>query len=88
MGQLDAWRFRDVKPRNRAGWMIQAIENNYEVPSSYFADKKAQQESKRHEAARVAIRACSLCDATGLRLVRSAQYPSGAMRQCAHDPLV
>jgi hypothetical protein len=38
--QLKAWRFRDVRPRNRAGWMIQAIESNYDVPGSYSDDKE------------------------------------------------
>jgi hypothetical protein len=86
--QLDAWRFREVRPRNAAGWMIQAIENNYELPSSYFEDKKKQQQSEQLEAAQAARRACGLCDGTGFRRVRSAKYPNGAMRPCSHDPLV
>jgi hypothetical protein len=38
--QLEAWPFRNAKPRNRAGWMIQAVEGNYEAPASYFEEKR------------------------------------------------
>jgi hypothetical protein len=68
--------------------MIQAIENNYEVPSSYFEDKKKQQEGKQLEAALAARRACAICEGTGFRRGTSDQYPNGAMRPCSHDPLV
>jgi hypothetical protein len=29
--QLEVWPLRNIKPRNRAGWMIHAIEKRYEV---------------------------------------------------------
>jgi hypothetical protein len=86
--QLDAWRFRGIKPRNAAGWMIQAIENNYEVPGSYFEDKKKQEESEKFQAAQTARQACTICQGSGFRRVISAQYPSGAMRQCTHDATI
>src|SRR6266446_5229550 len=31
---------------------------------------------------------CALCDDKGFRYVRSNQYPTGAMRQCSHNPKV
>jgi|ERR1043165_170825 hypothetical protein len=83
--QLEVWRFRQVKPRNIAGWMIQAIENNYEPPSTYAEDRKKQAEQQAIEAAQAAIQDCTSCDSTGFRYIKSSKYPSGAMRQCSHD---
>jgi hypothetical protein len=84
--QLEAWPFRDAKPRNRAGWMIQAIENNYDVPHAYLENKKNQQVMAARLVTGDKIRSCSLCNNKGFRFVRSAQYPTGAMRQCSHNP--
>lgn len=84
--QLEAWPFRKTKPRNAAGWIIQAIENNYEVPPSYLQHKTNEVETQDRQAARDKTHRCSMCDHTGFRRVRSPQYPSGAMRQCTHDP--
>lgn len=83
--QLEAWRFREAEPWNPAGWMIQAIENNYEVPIAYMDHKKRQGEVQQMQTAQAAIHACAVCDHTGFRLVRSAEYPNGAMRECTHD---
>ena len=65
--QLEVWRFREVNPRNRAGWMIQAIENNYAAPSTYVEDRKKQADQEAIAAARTTIRECVLCDSTGFR---------------------
>jgi hypothetical protein len=86
--QLEVWPHRQVAPRNRAGWMIQAIENNYEAPSSYFERRKQVQEQQEVTATQTAIRACRLCNGTGFRYVKTSQYPDGAMRQCTHDAMV
>jgi hypothetical protein len=82
--QLDAWGFREIKPRNRAGWMIQAIENNYDVPALYLDHRNKQLEYRKRRAADDKTRSCPMCDERGFRLVRNVQYPSGAMRQCTH----
>jgi hypothetical protein len=81
--QLDAWRFRGIKPRNAAGWMIQAIENNYEVPGSYFKDKKKQQESQEFQAAQTArpvrfvgVRAFAVSSALNTRMERWENAPT------------
>jgi hypothetical protein len=44
--QLEVWSLRPVAPRNRAGWMIQAIEKNYEAPTSYFEHQKQHRTSR------------------------------------------
>jgi hypothetical protein len=86
--QLDAWYLRKVSPRNTAGWMIQAIENNYEGPKSYFERKKKQEENERREISLKDRRACTMCAGSGFRRVTSSQYPNGAMRQCTHDAAI
>lgn len=85
--QLEAWPFRKAKPRNRAGWMIQAIEGNYEAPVSYFEEKQKRENRKRLEVVQAKNFACTFCQGTGFRHIKTAQYPSGAMRKCTHDPM-
>ena len=36
--QLEAWPYRNVSPQNRAGWIIEAIEKNYNVPLDFLQD--------------------------------------------------
>ena len=86
--QLEVWRFRQVAPRNRAGWMIQAIENNYEGPTSYLEQRKQQKDMEALTTAQAAVRDCVICDNTGFRYIRNSRYPQGAMRQCTHDATI
>src|SRR5258706_5003264 len=86
--QVKAWPFRATKPRNLAGWMIQAIENDYELPASYLDYEDKQREKINRTLTESKMRSCALCDDKGFRYVRSAQYPTGAMRQCSHNPRV
>jgi hypothetical protein len=86
--QLEAWPHRKASPRNRAGWMIQAIENNYDVPHAYLENTKNQQAMAARLVAGDKIRSCSLCNNKGFRFVSSAQYPTGAMRRCSHNPKI
>ena len=83
--QLEAWPFRNATPRNRAGWMIQAIEGNYRVPDPYLADKQKKADRERLEAAQAAKLSCTVCKGTGFIKIRSDQYPNGAMRECTHE---
>jgi hypothetical protein len=86
--QLEAWPHRKASPRNRAGWMIQAIEGNYEAPPSYLDEKRKRRDRERLEVAQAEKSACEICGGTGFRNIKSAQYPNGAMRECTHDPAV
>jgi hypothetical protein len=83
--QLEAWPFRETQPRNRAGWMIQAIEGNYAAPLPYLQDKLKQKERQQLEATQAITRACTICEGKGYRLIKSDKYPSGAMKKCTHD---
>jgi arginyl-tRNA--protein-N-Asp/Glu arginylyltransferase len=82
--QLDAWPFRQVKARSLSGWMIQAIENKYDLPEAYLARQKEQTAGLTRDAVASQRKQCQLCDRNGFRNVRSANYPRGAMRQCTH----
>ena len=68
--------------------MIQAIENNYEAPSSYFEHVEKQQERATITALQTTVRECALCDDKGFRYIRNSTYPQGAMRQCTHDKMI
>ena len=65
--------------------MIQAIEGNYQVPLSYLDEKTKRKDRERLEAAQTAKSACAICEGTGFRNIKAAQYPNGAMRECTHD---
>lgn len=86
--QVEAWPFRQVKPRSLAGWMIQAIENNYDLPEAYRAHQEEQTARLMTDAAASQRQQCQLCDRNGFRHVRSLSYPRGAMRQCTHDAAI
>ncbi len=86
--QLEAWPLRDITPRNRAGWMIHAIENNYQAPRSYWEHKEDQLAVEKRRSDESDISACAICDNFGFRSIITRQYPDGAMRRCSHDPAI
>jgi hypothetical protein len=86
--QIEVWPLRRVVPRNRAGWMIQAIENNYEPPSSYLNQKEEEEKQRDIALGRATVQQCDFCDDNGFRYLKTKQYPNGAMRLCSHDPSV
>ena len=83
--QIEAWPFRKASPRNAAGWMIHAIENNYDLPASFLTNRDEKTERATRIASAKQAQECHLCDLKGFRRIRSKQYPPGAMRQCTHD---
>ena len=83
--QIEAWPFRQAQPRNLAGWMIQAIENDYDLPEAYSRNQEQRRANKLRTSIEVEIAKCALCNDRGFRHIRSANYPTGAMRQCSHD---
>jgi hypothetical protein len=86
--QLEVWPFRNVRPRNLAGWMIQAIEGNYQAPPQYLDEKRKLKDYEQLEAVQAAKTACTICNGTGFRKLRTVQYPNGAMRECTHNPSI
>lgn len=86
--QIESWPLRSIKPRNLAGWMIQAIENNYEAPNAITERTEQKPISpKLTEAERLAIRNCSLCDEHGVRQLETS-YGKQKVRRCSHDPII
>jgi hypothetical protein len=86
--QIAAFPYREEGKgrRNVAGWLIAAIEGNYELPASYLEAKAKAEEVRRGQEKRHAVEACKLCDDQGRRFIRSEHYPSGAVKPCSHDP--
>ena len=86
--QLEVWPLRNIKARNRAGWMIQAIENNYEPPT--VVTQRTEQKSlpaKLTDAQRLAILNCQLCDERGMRQLETS-HGNHKVRRCTHDPVI
>lgn len=86
--QLETWPYRNASPQNKAGWMVEAIEKNYGAPLDFLQDKQKEKERENLEATQAVTRACTICDSTGFRRVKSDKYPSGAMKKCTHDPAI
>ena len=86
--QIAAFPYREVGQgkKNVAGWLIAAIEDNYELPAAYIEAKTKAEEVKRGQEKRQIIEACKLCDEQGRRFIKSDRYPSGAIKPCSHDP--
>jgi hypothetical protein len=82
--QLEAWPFRETKTRNRAGWMIQAIEGNYAAPLPYFQEKQKQKEREQITARQAKIEACAFCKGmNGWYMVE--REGQKVARKCTHD---
>lgn len=85
--QLEAWPYRNASPQNRAGWMIEAIEKNYNLPLDFLQEKQKQKEREQIAARQLRIDACTFCkDMNGWRMVE--REGSKAARKCTHDPEV
>lgn len=85
--QLAAWPHRRINPKNKAGWIIEAIEKNYQLPDEYMTEKQKDADRQKTIEEHSRIAACELCrDLNGFRRVKSEKYPTGAMKKCTHDP--
>src|SRR5919205_568956 len=86
--QIAAYPYRDSgKPKkNAAGWLIAAIEGNFTLPVAYLEEQERKRQTTQPAAAKAAAAECQFCDEKGWRRVRTPKYPSGAMKQCTHDP--
>lgn len=88
--QLGAWSYRNIKPNNPGGWIIEAIESNYALPPAYLEQRRKQEEQEKSQARRAAIDACTICNESGWRIVKRTHPDTGqeeeAFRNCTHNP--
>jgi len=85
--QLESFPFREKPPKNKAGFLIEAIEQKYSLPEAYDEHLRTAEERKIQETRRAKIEACSLCNESGWRNIKNEQDTFyGVMHQCTHDP--
>ncbi len=83
--QIAAYPYRELKKKtNIAGWLIKAIENNYELPPAYLEEKTKAEEVEHSQAKRAALEACTLCDSSGFRYLGG----NRGVKKCSHDPVI
>jgi hypothetical protein len=82
--QLGAYPLKKNPPQNPGGYIIRAIELRYFVPPAYFEAKQKAEEARSAQARRDQIAACSLCDASGFRMVTDGKIKSA--KKCSHSP--
>lgn len=84
--QLEAFPFREIALKNRAGFLIEAIEQAYSLPDAYFEHLKNREAAEERKAKQAEIDLCPFCDEKGWRNVKSEQDTFyGMMHQCTHD---
>lgn len=95
--QIRAFEFRNLNTINKAGFLINAIEQNYALPDRFQARLRAMEFEKQRtkkEAEAETLRkqreaqivACQLCDEKGHRNVKLPEDPSyKATHICSHD---
>lgn len=85
--QLESFSYRREKVQNLSGFIIRAIENDYSLPEGYVELLKKKERVKAEKARKDAIDACSLCDGSGQRNVKSEMDEFyGVLHECTHDP--
>jgi hypothetical protein len=80
--QLSALPYRSLEKgrKNPAGWIVAAIENDYELPEAYRAAVESEQQAKKSEAEKARREACTFCGPSGFR------YMNGrGVKRCSHD---
>ena len=95
---IRAFEFREPKAKNKAGFLINAIEQNYALPDKFqnrlraikFEKEKIKKEAEAEVQRREKdeqIADCHLCDERGHRNVKLPQDPTyKALHICSHDP--
>ncbi len=84
--QLSALPYRAVEKnqKNPAGWIVAAIENNYELPKAYTATLQREQGAKKAQELKSTRESCTLCDSSGLRYLNI--EGRRGVKKCSHDP--
>jgi len=87
--QLDSFPFREIVPKNKAGFLIEAIEQKYSLPETYYAHLREREVAEVHTERQKQIDDCQFCDETGYRNIKSdREIYFGLMHQCTHDPVI
>jgi hypothetical protein len=87
--QLEAFPFREITTKNRAGFLIEAIEQSYSLPDTYLEHLKNREATEERKAKQAEIDLCSLCDERGWRNIKNEMDKFyGVMHQCTHDPKI
>jgi hypothetical protein len=81
--QLSALPYRNLEKgqKNPAGWVVAAIENNYELPESYRSAVQSELQAKKGEAEKARREACTFCGPSGFRYMKGR-----GVKKCSHDP--
>lgn len=87
--QVESFSYRRESVKNMSGFIIRAIESDYSLPEGYVEILQKRERVKAEKARKAAIDACSLCDSSGQRNVKSEMDTFyGVLHECTHDPEV
>jgi hypothetical protein len=81
--QILAYPYREVGKgkKNRAGWIIAAIENNYELPGAFIEAQNKERDEQGMKTRQAVLNDCTLCDSSGFRYLGGKR----GVKKCSHD---
>ena len=80
--QLSALPYRDLEKnkKNPAGWIVSAIENDYELPELYKEVLAREKYAKKGQDEKAKREACAFCGPSGFRYMKGR-----GVKKCSHD---
>jgi hypothetical protein len=99
--QIEVYPFRNIQPKNKAGYLIDAIEKSYSLPEAYIEEIKIKAERKAKEDYEERMRleseqflaeqeklisGCQFCNKNGQRVIKLPNSPNDkAFHLCSHN---
>lgn len=85
--QLAAFPYRKIEPKNKAGWFIQAVEHNYDLPEEYTESLLIEADRLKLKVTEEKMKNCQLCDHIGFIHFAKTEHGrrSNQVRRCSHN---
>jgi hypothetical protein len=80
--QLSALPYRNIgiNQKNPAGWIVTAIEKDYDLPEAYKSALTSEREARKAESEKAKREACTFCGPSGFRYMKGQ-----GVKKCCHD---
>jgi hypothetical protein len=85
--QLAVFPYRKIEPKNKAGWFIQAVEQNYDLPEEYTESIRIEADRQKLKESEERMKNCQICDHIGFIHFAKTEHGrrSNQVRRCSHD---
>lgn len=87
--QIKALPFREVEMKNKAGFLIKAIEQPYSLPEGYLEEIESEKQKQRIADKKALIEKCTICNDSGMREIEKFDEfynrTISSLKHCTHD---